>query len=874
MKHNGTSEDSIEIHNPRIEHEAILEALSDAIHVIDGNMVIAFQNAAFSTWLEKLHLDSNITGKRISDAFPFISNDVIREYQDVFATGVVHTSSEENLISGKSVFTEVTKIPLITNGSVQQIVTVIRDVTKQHLSQSAIQISEERYRLLIENLADALFLTDTTGNITFAGEKAKELFGFTPEELVEMHFSNLLHPNMKDTIIEVFRKRLETLEDNKEGFEAIGLRKDGSSFNFHIANTIRFENGKAVGYQSLIRDITERKKTEQALHDERDRAQMYLDVAGVMLVALDHDGNIQLLNQKGLEILGYEEEEVMGRNWFDLVIPMEDYIRTIDVFRRIMNGEVQLEDTFENLVITKSGESRLIAWNNKAVTNKEGVIIGTMSSGTDITDMRKAEDELKASEHHLKMIYDTILDGIIITDANLNITSCNPAAEKLLGYSNEELVGKSYRMIIDERMFETEKAEDREKELFRNGFLDQEEYTFKRKNGEVFPTSFSAALLKDENGEIKGILGSIRDTTEMKKANEELLAEKEKYQVLFNAAPIAIGVSREDGEILDINWSMLEMLGYPEDEFKQKSALEVYTAPSDRERIRRMLNSEGKVRDFDAKMLRKDKREIDVLLNVDYVHYEGSIARLSTMRDISELNKTRRDLEQARARAEFFNDLMAHDINNVHQGILVGAELLLREEALPPEIIRYSEAIRDQVSRGIQLIENVRKLSKMEAEEEPSLQPLDLHSVMANAILLVQHAFPEKEIKIDIKFKPEEVIVLADEFLIDLFYNLVHNALKFDIGKETAIDIIVETSKSPDFVRVAIVDKGPGIPDERKDDLFSRLEKGRTLGSGMGLTLVKRIAERYNGKTWVEDRIPGTHTMGAKFVVELPKQNE
>ncbi len=97
--------------------------------------------------------------------------------------------------------------------------------------------------------------------------------------------------------------------------------------------------------------------------------------------------------------------------------------------------------------------------------------------------------------------------------------------------------------------------------------------------------------------------------------------------------------------------------------------------------------------------------------------------------------------------------------------------------------------------------------------------------------------------------------------------------IQFDMMDEGVIEIIVESGDSEGFVRVAITDRGAGIPDDRKEELFSRLENGRTLGSGMGLTLVKRIIERYEGRAWVEDRVPGTHAMGAKFVIELTKNN-
>ncbi|MHA2425905.1 MAG: PAS domain S-box protein [Candidatus Thorarchaeota archaeon] len=610
----------------RIEHRAILEALNDAIHVIDQSMTIVFQNPSISRWLRELNLNPNIEGMRISEAFPFIPEESLDEYRQVFSTGLVHQSSEETKLEGKRIYTEITKIPLVREGSVDQIVTVIRDVTDQKQSQEALEESEEKYRTIVEqSLVGFAIVEGEPVRIPYTNEPMEKITGYSVEEIIEMDtdaVASLVH------------------EDDLEQL------------------------------RQLIFDC--RRKGER--QGERMQIRMRRKDSGIA--------------------------------WVELTVNQIDY-----------SEEKAVQIAF-----------------------------------VDITERQKAEEE---KQHFL----------------------------------------------------------------------------------------------------------------------EELRAEKEKYQVLFDSAPIAIAVSRENGEILDVNISMQEMLGYSSNMLKEKSAVDFYTKSSDREHLGEMLNKEGKVRDQEVTMITQKRDEIAVLQNVDYVHYEGEIARLSTMRNITELNKAKKDLELARARAEFFNDLMAHDLNNVHQGILVGAELLLRNEGLTQESIKHSSAIRDQVARGIQLIENVRKLSKMEADEELELQPLDLHGIIANAILLVQHGFPGKDIKIDIKFNPEEIIVLADEFLIDLFYNLVHNAMKYNISDQGVIDIIVDSADSDDKVRVAITDKGPGIPDERKRDLFSRLERGRTLGSGMGLTLVKRIAERYKGSAWVEDRVPGSYSMGAKFVVELPRKN-
>ncbi|MHA1577720.1 MAG: sensor histidine kinase, partial [Candidatus Thorarchaeota archaeon] len=140
-------------------------------------------------------------------------------------------------------------------------------------------------------------------------------------------------------------------------------------------------------------------------------------------------------------------------------------------------------------------------------------------------------------------------------------------------------------------------------------------------------------------------------------------------------------------------------------------------------------------------------------------------------------------------------------------------------------------------------------------------------------IKLVTHAFPEKKPVIGISFKRNEILVMADEFLVDAFYNLIHNAMKVsdDIPE---IQVIAERSEVDGFINISISDNGQGISDDRKEMLFTRLDTGRTLGSGIGLTLVKRIVERYYGTVWIEDRIPGDYTKGAKLILQLPLSPE
>ena len=142
------------------------------------------------------------------------------------------------------------------------------------------------------------------------------------------------------------------------------------------------------------REITERKKVEKALQNERDQEHMYLNIANVMMLALDTNGNIIMINKKGCEILGYSEHELIGKNWFDLSLPKETKSEVYDVFQKIIADQISLAKYHENPVLTKNGKQRLIAFHNAVLRDKFSKnIIGVLSSGEDITEKKIAEEE-------------------------------------------------------------------------------------------------------------------------------------------------------------------------------------------------------------------------------------------------------------------------------------------------------------------------------------------------------------------------------------------------------------------------------------------------------------------------------------------------
>jgi PAS domain S-box-containing protein len=182
-------------------------------------------------------------------------------------------------------------------------------------------------------------------------------------------------------------------------YEATLKNKAGKRSHVDITTSpLRSGNNEIIGLLEIITDLTEHKRLWEKLREERDKAQQYLSVARVMIKALNREGEITLINKRGCEVLGYEEEEIIGRNWFDLCVPEKVREEVKKVFRKLIAGDLEVSEYYENPILTRDGEERIIAWKNTIVRNKAGDIIGSLSSGEDITERKRAEEELIRSE--------------------------------------------------------------------------------------------------------------------------------------------------------------------------------------------------------------------------------------------------------------------------------------------------------------------------------------------------------------------------------------------------------------------------------------------------------------------------------------------
>lgn len=299
------------------------------------------------------------------------------------------------------------------------------------------------------------------------------------------------------------------------------IRKDSSVCWIRNATILHFDNnGKLLSYDCLIEDITEQKQAEESLRMERDKAQSYLDIAGVILVVIDAKGDVTLINKKGCEILGYTQEEIVGKNWFENFLPERVRADVKEVARKLLAGDIKPVEYYENPVLTKSGEERIIAWHNTVLRDKEGKIIAHLSSGEDVTDRELKDAKLNEAEKKYRGLYESVIDGIVMTDVQGRILECNKAYRDMLGYTEEEIKKLTYQQMTPEKWHKME--EDIVKnQILARGYSDEYEKEYIKKDGTVFPISIRVWSINNEEGKPVGMWGFVRDITDRKQAENE-----------------------------------------------------------------------------------------------------------------------------------------------------------------------------------------------------------------------------------------------------------------------------------------------------------------------------------------------------------------
>lgn len=251
--------------------------------------------------------------------------------------------------------------------------------------------------MILDSMEGGVLAIDKNARIIFFNHSAEEFTGFKRDEVLNKDCCKILKSDLCEESCPVE----ETLRTGKPVFnyEIMITSKSGDKVPVNITTSpLLSSSNKIIGAVENFRDLTKHKGLWGKLREERNRAQQYLNIAGVIIVAIDEKGIVSLINKKGCSVLGYSEQEIIGKNWFDLCVPERVRKERKETFAKVMAGEEKEAEAYENIIMTKSGEERVIEWHNTTLTDDDDHIIGTLSSGEDITRRKQTEEELIRSE--------------------------------------------------------------------------------------------------------------------------------------------------------------------------------------------------------------------------------------------------------------------------------------------------------------------------------------------------------------------------------------------------------------------------------------------------------------------------------------------
>ncbi|MGE0665608.1 MAG: PAS domain S-box protein [Sphingomonadales bacterium] len=325
----------------------------------------------------------------------------------------------------------------------------------------------------------------------------------------------------------------------------------------------RDETGRVTGLNGIIQDVTRIKQAEDEAREARQRAERYLDIAGAVIIALDREGRIDLINRQGRELLGYaEEEELLGRDWYELAVPAELRSELRRGSGSLMSSGREAYNRREGYVVTRSGERRLIDWITSPLLDEDGSAIGVLSSGRDLTDLRQAEQSLRDSEARTRAVMEAASIGIVTLDDAGRMQSLNPEAESIFGIDESLLVGRALAdmFLSGERELcaamllpPVENADPRSEEA-KPGLGMLCEFTVPHADREPTPVEMSVTAM--DIGGRRAFVAAIQDITERKRAEAKL----QQVQRLETIGQLTGGVAHDFNNLLMAMQVNLELL--------------------------------------------------------------------------------------------------------------------------------------------------------------------------------------------------------------------------------------------------------------------------------------------------------------------------
>ncbi len=835
----------------------------------DGKFITI--NASLERMLGKSRQE--LKGKTDYDIAPKEVADYWRSHDTkVMATGkAIQIEEVADLQDGHHIFLA-NKFPLVdAHGQVYGVGAISHDITERKRAEEALRESEQRWATTLASIGDAVISTDVEGRITFMNAEAEALTGWALAEASAKPVTEVFNIINEHTRRKVDNPVTRVLQEGVIvglANHTILLRKDGTEVPIDDSGApIRDGGGKTMGVVLVFRDITEHKQLKQMLIQERDTAKQLLDIAGVIILALDTKGIVTLINGKACEILAYRKEEIVGKDWIETFLPERIRNELKASFKKLISGDLEPVEYLENPILTSRGEERIVAWHNSIIRDEKGKIIGTLSSGEDITERKRAEDALRESEARFRSVLDNSRDVIY----RLNVQTgryeyISPSAETVVGFSPDELMALDLETAL--AMIHPDDLPAMRAVLARledtgKGEL---EYRQRTKNGDYCWISNHMSLVKDSAGRPLYRNGNIRDITVRKRAEEAL--QKAHDDLELRVQERTVELEKANKALLESEASYRELTESIDDLFYAmdrdlrytywNKASEALTGILAKDAIGKSLyelfpDIKGtKAEQFYIEALKTQQPERfeseyqlgDKKFNFEINVYPTKTGLSVIAKDITETKMLEAQLLRAQ-RMESIGILaggIAHNLNNMLTPMMMSLHML-KQKFKDEQSQKLFNILEKNSQRSADLIKQVLSFSRgVEGERNP----LQVAHIIAEIEKIAKETFPRNiEIRTDI---PKDLFTISGDAtqLHQVIMNLCVNARDAmpdgGILSISAENFFIDENyvqmhteaKVGSYVVIAVSDTGIGIPPRYLTGFLNRSSRQRSLAKVQG----------------------------------------
>jgi PAS domain S-box-containing protein len=652
-------------------------------------------------------------------------------------------------------------------------------------------------------------------------------------------------------------------------------KKDGSEF--WARSQIIFVKLKEEDYiQAIIQDVTEEKLTQLKLNESEYHLQERIKELNCLYelskIAIKPHITFEEIIRDSLRLIPPAwqfPESTSARIIFESKQYCTENFKESDWF---LKTQIEINRKPMQIEVYYSDDREFISEEKDILTD-----IGLRIK--EILEKRESEVAFELEKNFTDDIMNSSMDTIFVFNPESGkAIRWNKVFREVSGYTDEEIS----KLKAPDSYYNTEElkhASEAIQEVITKGTVTLE-LSLISKEGQKIPYEYTGTKLEDSEGNIL-IVAVGRNLTERKEVQEKLKESEAKFRGFFETIPDLFFLISSDGTILEYRGTS-EELYVPPNEFLGKKMGDVLPENVAELNVDSIKNT--------LKTRLPQIIEYNLEINGRSHFYEARHLYFSEdrvlvfIRDITErrmaeehLQISERKYREAYDRANFYKDLFSHDINNILQVVNSSAELIsyqLGDSEKSKDITNIAEIIKKQVDRGSKLVSNVRTLSKLDEEKIPT-KIIEISRFLENSIEFVQKAYKNRHVEIEIEGLKGKLIIKGNELIQDVFENILINSIKYN--ENSNIEIIIKLSNieidNLNYYKFEFFDNGIGIPDDRKEAIFlsgNREFKG-SKGMGLGLSLVSKIIQVFNGKIWVEDKVKGDFTQGSNFILLLPK---